>query len=220
MHITAMDAGFVTATGIVGGAIPLALGAALVCKERAGGHLAMVYFGDGAAQAGAFHESLNIASLWQLPVVFVCENNGYAEFTPLSAHTMVPRLANHARTYSIPEATVDGNDLFAVLEAARDAVERARAGEGPSFVECLTYRLRGHYEGDPGRYRELSELSEWKAKDPILRFATTLRDKDLASEDEFAAAERNARELVERAAAFALSSPRPDPEELESQVFA
>src|SRR5574341_2478579 len=101
----------------------------------------MVFFGDGAAQAGAFHESLNIASLWQLPVIFVCENNGYAEFTPLSAHTVVPRLANHARTYSIPDLTVDGNDVVAVTEAIEHAVEAARSAKGPSFIECLTYRL-------------------------------------------------------------------------------
>src|ERR671918_1956757 len=117
MHIVALDAGFVTATGIVGGTIPLALGAAFAAQERRKGQVAVVFFGDGAGQAGAFHESLNIASLWRLPVIFVCENNGYAEFTPLSAHTLVERLARHARTYGISNSTVDGNDVLAVKRA-------------------------------------------------------------------------------------------------------
>src|SRR5215471_5084231 len=160
MHIVAMDAGFVTATGVVGGTIPLALGAAFAAKERKQGQIAMVFFGDGAGQVGQFHESLNIASLWKLPVIFVCENNGYAEFTPLSAHTLVSHLADHARTYAIPRSTVDGNDILAVNKAVGAAVARARAGKGPAFVECLTYRLRGHYEGDPAKYRELSEVKD------------------------------------------------------------
>ena len=131
MHIVAKETGFVTATGVVGGTIPLALGAAFAAKERKHGQVAMVFFGDGAGQAGPFHESLNIASLWRLPVIFVCENNGYAEFTPLSAHTKVERLAQHARTYTIPASTVDGNDLFAVSEAMQKAVEKCRSGKGP-----------------------------------------------------------------------------------------
>ena len=220
MHIVAMDAGFVTATGVVGGTIPLALGAAFAAKERKNGQLAIVFFGDGAGQAGAFHESLNIASLWKLPVIFVCENNGYAEFTPLSAHTLVERLARHAETYKIPSTTVDGNDILAVQSAIRKAVERARVGKGPTFVECLTYRLRGHYEGDPAKYRELSQLAEWKKKDPIARFTKLLKGKKLVSDKEIAAIEREAREFVEKAAEFALSSPWPAPEEVSSHVTA
>jgi len=220
MHIVAMDAGFVTATGIVGGTIPLALGAALACKESGKGQVAVVFFGDGAAQSGAFHESLNIASLWKLPVIFVCENNGYAEFTPLSAHTVVSRLADHARTYSIPEITVDGNDVLAVLEGAEKAASRARAGEGPSFLECLTYRLRGHYEGDPAKYRELSEVREWKEKDPIACFQRLLKDKGWALENEMERSEKRAREIAALAADFARSSPWPDPKEVDSKVFA
>ena len=124
MHIVAAEAGFVTATGVVGGTIPLALGAAFAAKERKQRQVAVVFFGDGAGQAGPFHESLNIASLWQLPLVFVCENNGYAEFTPLSAHTKIERLAQHAKTYGIPASTIDGNDLLAVRQAASKAVAR------------------------------------------------------------------------------------------------
>lgn len=218
MHIVAMDAGFVTATGVVGGTIPLALGAAFTAKERKKGQIAVVFFGDGAGQSGAFHESLNIASLWKLPVIFVCENNGYAEFTPLSAHTLVERLARHAETYEIPSTTVDGNDILSVRGAIRKAVERARAGRGPSFVECLTYRLRGHYEGDPAKYRELSQLAEWKKKDPIARFTTLLKRKKLVSDKEIEAIEREAREFVEKAKEFALSSPWPAPEEVDSHA--
>src|ERR1051325_10941899 len=138
MHIVAMDAGFVTATGIVGGTIPLALGAAFAAREKHNGQVAVVFFGDGAGQAGHFHESLNIASLWQLPVIFVCENNGYAEFTPLSAHTRVQRLATHAKTYGIRSSTVDGNDLMIVRNVMTKAIERVRCGAGPVFLECLT----------------------------------------------------------------------------------
>ena len=220
MHIVAMDAGFVTATGVVGGTIPLALGAAFAAKERGQGQVAVVFFGDGAGQAGAFHESLNIASLWRLPVIFVCENNGYAEFTPLSAHTKVERLAQHAKTYAIPSRTVDGNDLLAVREAIGKAVKQARAGKGPTFVECLTHRLRGHYEGDPAKYRELSQLAEWKKKDPIARFTRELKRRQAITDKKIGSIEADARDLVEKAAEFALSSPWPAPEEVDRQVTA
>ena len=220
MHIVAMDAGFVTATGVVGGTIPPALGAAFAAKENSKGQVAVVFFGDGAGQAGPFHESLNIASLWKLPVIFVCENNGYAEFTPLSAHTLVERLARHAETYKIPSSTVDGNDLLEVRDAAAKAVQHARSGKGPAFVECLTHRLRGHYEGDPAKYRELSQLAEWKEKDPIARFARALKRKRAVSDQEIEAIEREARDLVEQAARFALASPWPEPGEVASQVTA
>ena len=220
MHIVALDAGFVTATGVVGGTIPLALGAAFTAKENNQGQLAVVYFGDGAGQAGAFHESLNIASLWQLPVIFVCENNGYAEFTPLSAHTSVERLARHAQTYKIPNNTVDGNNLLEVRDAMAKAVQHARKDKGPAFIECLTHRLRGHYEGDPAKYRELSELAEWKEKDPIARFTRELKRRKAVSDKDIAVIESDARDLVEQAAQFALDSPWPAPDELASQVTA
>ncbi|MBI2181559.1 MAG: pyruvate dehydrogenase (acetyl-transferring) E1 component subunit alpha, partial [Deltaproteobacteria bacterium] len=165
-------------------------------------------------------ESLNIASLWKLPVIFVCENNGYAEFTPLSAHTKIERLAQHAKTYGIPNSTVDGNDLFAVREAARKAVERARAGKGPIFIECLTHRMRGHYEGDPAKYRELSQLAEWKKKDPLARAAKVLKARKLIADKEIESIEGEARALVEKAAEFALASPWPAPDEVSSQVTA
>jgi TPP-dependent pyruvate/acetoin dehydrogenase alpha subunit len=220
MHIVAKETGFITATGVVGGTIPLALGAAFAAKEKKQGQVAMVFFGHGAGQAGPFHESLNIASLWRLPVIFVCENNGYAEFTPLSAHTKIERLAQHAKTYGISASTVDGNDLFAVRDAMQKAVQKCRSGKGPVFVECLTHRMRGHYEGDPGKYRELSQLAEWKKKDPISRAARALKSKKAVTDKELEAIEREARDLVEKAAEFALSSPWPNASEVDNQVTA
>ena len=220
MHIVAKEVGFITATGVVGGTIPLALGAAFAAKENKRGHVVVVFFGDGAGQAGPFHESLNIASLWQLPVIFVCENNGYAEFTPLSAHTKVERLARHAKTYGIPASTLDGNDLFAVRDGMQNAVQKCRAGKGPVFVECLTHRMRGHYEGDPAKYRELAQLAEWKKNDPIARATRVLKSKKLLTDKDLKSIEAEARERIEKAAEFALSSPWPAASEVDSQVYA
>jgi TPP-dependent pyruvate/acetoin dehydrogenase alpha subunit len=220
MHLVAAERGLLGATGIVGGNIPLALGTALACQERGAGQVVVVFFGDGAANAGYFHESLNLASLWRLPVVLVCENNGYAEFTPLSAHTLVERLATHAERFCIPTATIDGNDVLAVRDAAAEAVARARAGGGPTFLECLTYRLSGHYVGDPQRYRQAAELAEWRARDPIARFQRYLETTGLAASVDAAALEQAARARVEAAVRFALESPWPAPEEVATQVWA
>jgi acetoin:2,6-dichlorophenolindophenol oxidoreductase subunit alpha len=153
-------------------------------------------------------------------VIFVCENNGYAEFTPLSSHTLVERLARHAQTYKIPSATVDGNDLLEVHDAMTKAAQHARTGKGPAFVECLTHRLRGHYEGDPAKYRELSELAEWKEKDPIARFTRELKRRKVVADKDIAAIENEARKLTEQAAQFALASRWPAPGEIASQVTA
>jgi TPP-dependent pyruvate/acetoin dehydrogenase alpha subunit len=229
MHLVARERGLLSATGIVGGNLPLGIGSALVCQERGAGQVVAVFFGDGAANAGYFHESLNLASLWRLPLIFVCENNGYAEFTPLSAHTVIERLAVHAEKYGIPTATVDGNDVLAVRAAAAEAVARARAGAGPAFLECLTYRLSGHYVGDPQRYREAAELEEWRARDPIRRFTEYLAQEGLLAGDgaadgadriDAAAVECAARARVEEAVRFALASPWPEPGEVATQVFA
>lgn len=215
MHISVPEVGFVTATGVVGGNIPLALGAALAATDADTDAIAVCVFGDGAGQTGAFHESLNLASLWRLPLLFVCENNGYAEFSPLSAHTKVERLARHAETYGVEASTVDGNDTVAVEQAVAAAVARIRAGEGPVFVECLTYRLRGHYEGDPGKYRESSELTEWREKDPIVRFERASGQEPLSAEVEAAA-----RANVDGATDAMLAAPEPDVETLLTDVVA
>ena len=222
MHVSAPEVGFVTATGIVAGTIPLALGAAYASIVEGSGRVALVFFGDGAGQTGPFHESLNLASLWRLPVVLVCENNGYAEFSPLSAHTRVERLAIHAATYGIPAQTVDGNDVLAVRAAVDAAAREARAGDGPRFVEALTYRLRGHYEGDPARYRELAELAEWRARDPIVRLQERLVGDGTLDPDGRAAGriESEARARIEAAAQEALAAPPAGPAELTTDVYA
>jgi pyruvate dehydrogenase E1 component alpha subunit len=221
MHLAIPEVGFVTATGVVGGGIPLALGAAFASRVLGRDAIALTFFGDGAGQTGSFHESLNLAALWQLPVIFFCENNGYAEFTPLSAHTPIERLAVHAATYGIPAATVDGNDVIGVGAAVADAAARVRAGEGPRFIEALTYRIRGHYEGDPAKYRELAELADWRAKDPLAVLRARLeRDGTLDAEGAAVTGlEAEARALVDAATAVALAAPPPGPDDLRADVL-
>lgn len=214
MHIVDYASGFLTATGVVGGNIPLGVGAALGCRMAGRGQVAVVFFGDGASQTGAFHESLNLVSLWGLPLVMICENNGYAEFSALEDQTKVTRVATHAETYGMLSEHLDGNDVAAVREAVGRAVARAREDAGPTFLECMTYRLRGHYEGDPGKYRELSEREEWKAKDPLARLAGQL------GEEASAAAEQAARAAAEEAAQFALDASWPSVDELLTNVVA
>ncbi len=207
MHIADAGRRAMTATGIVGGTIPLALGTALAAREE--GNVVAVYFGDGASNTGSFHECLNMAALWKLPVVLVCENNGYAEFTPMSAHTVVSHVSVHARPYGIPAEIIDGNDTLAVLAAARGAVTRARGGDGPTIVECLTYRLRGHYVGDPASYRNAEEVEEWRDKDPIRRFSTLLAAQSEVTLPHIETLQANARATVEDAVRFMTESPWP-----------
>ncbi len=216
MHIAVPEVGFVTATGVVGGNIPLAIGAAYAAVVTGEDRVALVFFGDGSGQTGSFHESLNIASLWKLPIVMVCENNGYAEFTPLSAHTKIERLATHAETYGIPTQAVDGNDVRAMRAAVAHAAEAARAGGGPQFIEALTYRLRGHYEGDPAKYRELSELADWRAKDPLAVLQGQLEADGVltAGDGTVARLEAEARAEIDAAAVAALAAPGPGPDDL------
>jgi acetoin:2,6-dichlorophenolindophenol oxidoreductase subunit alpha len=218
MHLVDVAHGVLGATGVVGGTIPLALGTALALRKSDPGAVAVVYFGDGAVQTGYFHESLNIAALWKLPVLLVCENNGYAEFTPRSAHTPVERVTRHAETYGIAARTVDGNDLIAVREAADVLVAPLRSGGGPALLECLTYRMRGHYEGDPARYREASELADWKAKDPVLRFARAAADRGWLTAEQVREREAGARRAVAAAVAAARAAPFPAPAEVTDDV--
>jgi pyruvate dehydrogenase E1 component alpha subunit len=215
MHLSAPEVGFVTATGVVAGNIPLALGAALSAREAGKGQVSAAVFGDGAGQAGVFHESLNIASLWKLPMLFICENNGYAEFTPLSDHTLVERLSEYAASYGIPRVTVDGNDVLAVRVAIGEAVQRAREGGGPSFIECLTHRLRGHYEGSASEY----DRSELDSKDVVRIFERQLIEAGDISETEVEQISAAAREQVAAAADAALEAPWPEATEVTSHVL-
>ncbi len=214
MHLVDVEHGLLGATGVVGGTVPLAIGTALVAQAEGQGAIAAVFFGDGAAQAGHFLESLNLASLWRVPLLLVCENNGYAEFTPRSAHTRVEHVADLAAAYGIEARVVDGNDVLAVAEAAAELVRGCRAGDGSALLECLTYRLRGHYEGDPAKYRDSAELRKWRERDPIARLGSS---GGVLAEDA-AAAERDARAAVEAAVRFARESPWPDPGEVTTDV--
>ena len=169
MHVVDRAHGFYGATGVVGGNVPLALGAALAARLAGADSVAVVFFGDGAVQAGIFVESVNLAALWRLPVILVCENNGFAEFTPRSAHTNVERVSDAVAPYGLGRETVDGSDAVAVRTAFERFLAAARGGDGPFLLECLTHRLRGHYEGDPARYRQALAAEEWQRLDPIRR---------------------------------------------------
>jgi pyruvate dehydrogenase E1 component alpha subunit len=220
MHIADVATGNLGANGIVGGGLPIAVGSALSSKRLGRPDVTICFFGDGANNEGAFHEALNMASIWKLPVVFVCENNKYGMSTSVERSTAVARISERASGYSMPGVTVDGNDFSAVAEAVHQAVARARAGEGPSLVENLTYRWRGHSKSDRNRYRTKEEIEEWMAGDPIQRFQKELIAHgilDEAGAGEIAeSAERTVREGIE----FAKASAAPDPADLAAHVYA
>jgi TPP-dependent pyruvate/acetoin dehydrogenase alpha subunit len=220
MHIVDVEHGLMGATGVVGGNVPIALGTALANRMRGGDAVTVVFFGDGAVQAGHFSESINLATLWELPLILVCENNGFAEFTPRSAHTKVERVSDAVAPYMMTRETVDGNDAVAVRDAFGGFLQSARGGKGPMLLECLTYRLRGHYEGDPAAYREKIAEDDWQRKDPILRLQRRGVEAGWFDEEEAAALEREAAESVDEAAEFAAQSPLPPPELPAELVYA
>jgi len=220
MHAADPAVGILGGNGIVGGGIPHAVGAAYAAVLDGNDRVGVTFFGEGASNQGSFHESLNIAAAWRLPVLFVCENNLYAEMTPFRATVGESSVARRAAGYGIPGHTVDGNDVEAVFEAAREAVARARAGDGPTLLELETYRWDGHFQGDPCRYRTRDEEAQWKLRDPVLR----LRDRALAAHSlgaaEVAALEAQARTEVAEAIRFAIDSPLPQPEHALRGVYA
>ncbi|PJF48003.1 MAG: thiamine pyrophosphate-dependent dehydrogenase E1 component subunit alpha [Chloroflexi bacterium] len=223
LHMTDFDLGILGANGIVAGGIPMAVGAALAFKMQAastgaGLRVALAFFGDGATNEGAFHEALNLAGLWRLPVVFFCENNQYGEGTPQHKQAPVTQLSKRAESYAMPGVTVDGNDVLAVYEATQQAVERARRGDGPSFIEGVTYRYRGHYEGDPQVYRSREEVERWQARDPIPRFRRILVERGI-NEEQIEAVEGQVLALIEEAVAFARSAPPARIEDALSGVY-
>jgi pyruvate dehydrogenase E1 component alpha subunit len=220
MHLVDVSCGFMGASGVVGGTVPMALGSALAARRRGDGGVAVVFFGDGAVQAGHFHETVNLATLWELPLVLVCENNGFAEFTPRSSHTTVERVSDVVAPYGLARETVDGNDATAVWAAFHGFLAAARAGRGPMLLECLTHRLRGHYEGDPGAYREALAADDWQAKDPVLRLQRRGVEAGWFTTEDAAGAERDAEAAVEDAVAFARASPFPEPALAEELVYA
>jgi pyruvate dehydrogenase E1 component alpha subunit len=210
MHVAALDLGIYGANGIVGGGVPIAAGAALASQLRGSDTVAVAFMGDGATDIGPFHESLNLAAVWELPVVFVVENNGFADFIRVSDHQKIARISDRAAAYGIAGETVDGNDVERVFEAAARAVARARRGEGPTLLECVTYRWRGHYEGDPQPYRTVAEVEAWKARDPLLLTERRLRERALADDADFAEVWRKVQHDVEAAIAYARAAADPD----------
>ena len=220
MHLVDVEHGFLGATGVVGGNIPIALGSALAARLRGEDSVVVVFFGDGAVQAGYFNETVNLAALWRLPLIFVCENNGFAEFTPRSAHTNVERVSDVVAPYGVERDTVDGNDVVAMWDAFGRHLAAARAGRGPFLLECLTHRLSGHYEGDPGKYRAALAAADWQEKDPILRLQRHGIAQGWFAEDSLPAIESEASEAVEQAVRFARQSPFPAVGLIEAMVYA
>jgi pyruvate dehydrogenase E1 component alpha subunit len=220
MHVVDVEHGFMGATGVVGGNIPVALGSALAARLRGDDAVAVVFFGDGAVQAGHFNETINLATLWKLPLLLVCENNGFAEFTPRSAHTNVERVSDVVAPYGVERDTVDGNDVVAVWDAFGRYLASAREGGGPFLLECLTHRLRGHYEGDPGKYRQALAAAEWQEKDPILRLQRRGVAAGWFAEDVLPAVESEAAAAIDQAVEFARASAFPPVELIERMVYA
>ena len=220
MHLVDVEHGFMGATGVVGGNVPIALGSALAARLRGLDTVSVVFFGDGAVQAGHFNETVNLATLWRLPLILVCENNGFAEFTPRSAHTVVERVSDVVAPYGLGRVTVDGNDVQATWDAFGGFLQSARAGGGPFLLECLTHRVRGHYEGDPGRYREALAEEEWQEKDPIIRLERHGVAEEWFAEDELQGVAAGAAEEVEDAVRFGRESPLPPAGIVESMVYA
>jgi acetoin:2,6-dichlorophenolindophenol oxidoreductase subunit alpha len=210
MNVIDLEHGLLGCFGIVGGSIATATGAGLTAQRE--GRVVVAFFGDGAANQAYFHECLNFAQVLQLPVVFVCENNGYGEFTPWEQVTAGGDISARAASYGLPAAKVDGNDIEAVMRDARQAVDRARAGEGPSFIEALTYRHLGHSKSDPGTYRPEGELDRWKERDPIALARARLATEYDVDEPQLEQIERATQERIDQAIEAALAAPYPDPE--------
>jgi pyruvate dehydrogenase E1 component alpha subunit len=220
MHIADFSVGMLGATAVVGAGVPIATGAGLSIKLRGTDQVAVCFFGDGASNQGTFHEGINLAAVWHLPVVFVCENNLYAMGTRQTRVMLIDNVADRAAGYGIPGVVVDGNDVSAVFEAARVAVDRARRGEGPTLLECKTYRLKGHSRFDPAAYRPKDEVNEWLKKDAIARFQARLLEMGIITEEEIQRTVERARNDVEKATKFALESPFPMPIEALNDVYA
>lgn len=219
MHIADLTKGNLGANAIVGGGIPIAAGAALAAKLRGTDQVAVTFFGDGASNEGTCHEAMNLASVWKLPVIFVCENNGYGLTCPVKESTSVCDISVRGVAYDMPGVTVDGNDVLAIDEAMQKALARAKAGDGPTLIECKTYRWYGHWTGDPQVYRTREEVESWKLKDPIRRLREYLIENKLASEEELGQIEKESAAAAEDAVRFALESPEPDPAFVMQDVF-
>ncbi len=219
MHIADLDIGILGANGIVSGGIPTAVGAAVGIQYQDDDRVAVSFFGDGATNVGQFHEACNLASIWELPVIFVCENNLFAQTTPRTEHQKIKDVAARAVAYDMPAVTVDGNDVIEVYQASKEAVKRARDGGGPTFIECKTYRWRGHWEGDPQPYRTQDEVKEWKLKCPITRFRRYLIENKVMLKQDLESIDKIIEDELQEAVEFARISPFPEPEEALDDVY-
>lgn len=220
MHIADVEGGNLGANGIVAGGLPIAVGVGMSIKAQKQDRICMVFFGDGAANEGAFHESLNMASIWRLPIVFVCENNKYGMSMDIARAMAVPNVADRAAAYAMPGIAVDGNDLPAVVAAVAPAIDLARRGGGPSLLECKTYRLRGHSKSDRNLYRTKEEIEAWRDKDAIRRLEQELVAHGRFAEADLLALEAAAQKTIDEAVEFAKASPDPDPVDLTRDVYA
>ncbi len=220
MHIADFKIGMLGATAVVGAGIPIAVGAGLSVKLNKTDQVVACFFGEGASNQGTFHEGINMASIWKLPVVFVCENNLYAMGTRQSRAMAIENIADRAVAYGIPGMVVDGNDVLAVYESTQKAVERARKGEGPTLIECKTYRQKGHSRVDPAKYRPKEEVNQWLTKDPIKRFREKLLQTNVLTKVEIQQIEKEVSAEIEEAVKFAMDSPYPAPEEALEDVYA
>jgi acetoin:2,6-dichlorophenolindophenol oxidoreductase subunit alpha len=220
MHIADIPGGNLGATGVVGGGIPTAVGIALALQMRRSDQILLSYFGDGASNEGEFHESLNMASVWKLPVFFICDKNQYGMSMHVTKVTNIENISDRAIAYGIPGYAVDGNDVLAVYETVRAAGEYARAGNGPVLIDCKSYRWRGHSKSDRNLYRTAQEIEEWKQKCPIRRFKKVLEDAGVMSQDDVEALDAVAKQAVDQAAEVALTFPEPSPEYMEEEVYA
>jgi pyruvate dehydrogenase E1 component alpha subunit len=219
MHIADAKTGNLGANGIVAGGIPIAAGAALAQKLKKTDNVVVSFFGDGATNEGAFHEALNLASVWDLPVIFVCENNKSGMSFSTAKSMKVEKISERAAAYAMPGVTVDGNDVDAVYEVTKQAVDRARAGKGPTLIECETYRHKGHSKSDKNLYRTKEEIDFWKTKDPVGKFETLLIEKGIISKEQAEQITENVRNEIRNAITEAQSAPDSDPAELLSSVF-
>jgi TPP-dependent pyruvate/acetoin dehydrogenase alpha subunit len=220
MHIADVPDGNMGATGIVGGGIPIAVGIGLALQMRKSHQILLSYFGDGSTNEGAFHEAMNMASIWNLPIVFICDNNKYGMSMDFRRSMNVEYISTRAASYGIPGISIDGNDVLAVYQTVTQAIARARSGQGPALVENVTYRWRGHSKSDRNLYRTQEEIEDWMKRCPIERFKQLLLTSQLMSEEEIEGIDRAAKHTIDQAAEKAILMPEPTPENIEDEVYA
>jgi len=220
MHMADVDTGNLGANGIVGGGVPMAAGVGLSIQMQQQDRVVLVFFGDGAANEGAFHESLNLAAIWNLPVIYFCENNQYAMSMPIFKASKIENISVRATAYGVPGRTVDGNDVIAVYRATQEAAERARHGGGPTLIEAQTYRWKGHSKSDKQRYRSKEEVKEWQERDPIARLVQRMLEAAVLDEEFLAHMQTQVEAEIAAAIEFAKASPEPDPTTILEGVYA